>query len=228
MDKLKNTLVKASNNKSIPLYDKEIIEAILAFFKYKDRFYKLLNTKNYDELTELKQIGHTLDELEKKIINQIHEDKENKAIKNILKTSSFNEILHIYTIKLLPYTLSTNGDMVLALYNSTNSYDFFPERKNVVELFNMLEKIYSLWEEIYVENSDYGIVRYILLDKKMRKNMNSSIPLMYLSNELSLNDIVDMTSLESRLNSYNSKEQVSEIKKHKEKFIKKNSTVIQL
>ena len=63
MDKLKNTLVKASNNKSIPLYDKEIIEAILAFFKYKDRFYKLLNTKNYDELAELKQIGHTLDEL---------------------------------------------------------------------------------------------------------------------------------------------------------------------
>lgn len=228
MDKLKNTLVKASNNKSIPLYDKEIIEAILAFFKYKDRFYKLLNTKNYDELTELKQIGHTLDELEKKIINQIHEDKENKAIKNILKTSSFNELLHVYSIKLLPYTLSTNGDMVLALYNSTNSYDFLPDRKNVVELYNVLEKLYSLWEKIYLKNNDYGIVRYILLDKKMRKSMNSSIPLMYLSNELSLDDIVDMTSLESRLNSYNSEKQVSEVKSHKEKFIKKNTTIIEL
>lgn len=228
MDKLKKTLVKASKNKEIPLYDKETIEAILAFFKYRDRFYKLINTKKYDELKELKQLGHTLDDLEKKIINKIIDDQENKSINNILKTDRFTELLYIYSMKLLPYTLSTNGDMVLALYNSTNSYDFLPNRRDITELFNLLEKVYSLWEEVYTKNNDYGIVRYILLDKKMRKNMNSSIPQMYLSNELSLDDVVDMTSNESRLNSYNSKKQVSEINKHKEKFIKKNTTVIEL
>ncbi len=228
MDKIKTTLVKASNNKVIPSHDKETIEAILAFFKYRDKFYSLLKSKNRDDITELKQIGYTLDELELTIIHHIKNDKDNKAINNILKTDNFNELLHVYAIKLLPYTLTTNEDMIFALYKSTNSYDFLPKQKDIIAIYSIMERIYSLWEDIYVKNSDYGIVRYILLDKKMRKNINSSIPLMYLSNELSNEDIIDMTSVESRLNSYNSNKQVSEVKKHKEKFKKKNTTIIEL
>ena len=226
MKKLEETLVKASKNEVIPTSDKDTINAILTFLMYRTRFYQILTDKRSNELPELKDLGNALNELQANIINYIREDKAGE-LNTVLKTNNINELIHVYAIKLLPYTLSANEDMVLALYKSTNSYDFLEKSGDIIKVFGIMQQVYEMWEDIYSNNGEYGLIRYISLDKKIRKNMKTSIPGMYIGEELSLDDIIGMTSLESKLNSLNDVDRIKAIK-GKEKFVKKNNTIINL
>ena len=205
-------------NKYCTVSDKNMI---IIYLVCKENFYKLLKIDNtsFNEqlINELIILG--------KILNYFRDQLE---LNN--KTKDLNE--YFYSLGILSI-LNMN-------YIPNNFHEFISKQDytkinsfSIEEVFKSLYKRYILIYNIYIENGDFGLTKYIMINRDLSKIKNKTLFDLVDNKVLSYEEIIYLTSSQSNFNNgkcYRTAKKIlkTKILEKKSEFSNKHSNTIYL
>ena len=104
--------------------------------------------------------------------------------------------------------------------------------KSLAKIYSTLYNKYLIINKVYSTNGDYGLIRYIAINKKMLSMRDKTLADLCMLKLLSISDILEFTSNKSHINKYTSSEIAKNIYKIKlkdrNKSINQENDVINL
>jgi len=184
---------------------------IIDFLEKENYFYSIINSNNKDiDSSELINLGKFLNSLKKEIIYN------NEEFQNLNEYLSYLGIQAILSLKYIP----KNYQMFILDYEFTGIGG-----KSIQEIYNIMYKKYLIIEEIYTQNGEFGLTKYIVIDKKLFNQYNMSLSDLMELDILSMDDIINYTSTDYAFNKYKSTELIDKTKDNQKIISKKNDTI---
>ena len=164
-------------------------EIILDFLKKEKYFFSIINGEYNDDIekNELINLGRDLNILRETI------KYDTKEFSNLNEYLSYIGLQAIISLKYIP--------KAYRMFYLNEEFSGISGQK-ISEIYSVLYKKYQVITSVYTKNGEFGLSKYIFLNKKMFELYNKNISDFLNLNIISIEDIINFTSMESDINKY--------------------------
>ena len=184
-------------------------DIILEFLKKENYFYNVINSGEPFNREEMVNLGKQLNFLSKKIK---YSKEEFTSYKEYL---SYVGIQAILSLKYIPENFR--------LFYIENEFSGI-SGPTLSEIYKIMYVKYLLINTIYTQNGEYGLIKYIIINKKLSNLYNISFYDLIHFNDISIEEVINYTSIESDINK-NCTTDITHKIFNKEKIFKNKDTI---
>ena len=184
--------------KILEKHDNNFNRLVINYLNDEDIFYKIYNSKDlkYLDIENLKKLGKTLNQ-EKEIINH----NTNAILRSIPHIKSRLYIIATYFISEL---INVDDNIKVYIENHDCLYVNMLTVNNILylgseEVFNDTYERAKLIELIYVMYGEYGVYKYLLINKKLVKDSNHDLYSLIKNQQFDYKRLFDLLSGEDEL-----------------------------